>query len=202
MARCASTICARRSSVDSADQASARLYHLLAADYVNSQYLPLREYRRDAGNPRSINLPGTTVPSPDAWQSMIRFIMGTLDGRTFAGGGRFSSLAFVNGSFVGLASSDGGGIHHNSTMLSHAFYLAIEGGRNATTGRSVTGVGPANRADVERAFFRAMTELMPPFASLGNAAAAIDQSAIDLFGAGSTAHTAIRQALLAVGFGG
>ena len=36
--------------------------------------------------------------------------------------------------------SDGGGVHHNSTVLSHAFYLAIEGGRNATTGRSVTGV--------------------------------------------------------------
>ena len=31
MARCASTICARRSSVDSADQASARLYHLRAS---------------------------------------------------------------------------------------------------------------------------------------------------------------------------
>ena len=178
-----------------------RVDPLLAADYVNSQYLPLAEYRRDAGNPRSINIPGTNVPYPDALQSMIRFIAVSRDGRTFAGG-VLSRLAFVNGRFVGLASPDSGGIHHNSTVLSHAFYLAIEGGRNATTGRSVTGVGPANRADVERAFFRAMTELMPPFASLGNAAAAIDQSAIDLFGAGSTAHTAIRQALLAVGFGG
>ena len=85
-------------------------------------------------------------------------------------------------------------------MLSHAFYLAIEGGRNATTGRSVTGVGPANRADVERAFFRAMTDLMPPDASLRDAAQAIRQSAVDLFGGDRSAtHTAVSRALYAVG---
>ena len=84
-------------------------------------------------------------------------------------------------------------------MLSHAFYLAIEGGTNATTGRSVMGVGPANRADVERAFFRAMTDLMPPEASLRDAARAIEQSAVDLYGAGSATHTAVSQALHAVG---
>ena len=107
--------------------------------------------------------------------------------------------SFVNGRFVGLASSDGGGVHHNSTVLSHAFYLASEGGRNATTGRSVTGVGPANRADVERAFFRAMTDLMPPDASLRNAARAIRQSVVDLFGDRSATHTAVSRALYAVG---
>ena len=46
-----------------------------------------------------------------------------------------------------------------------------------------------------------MTDLMPPNASLGDAAAAIHQSAIDLFGAGSATHTAVTEALLAVGFG-
>ena len=129
---------------------------------------------------------------------MIRFIIATRDGRTFAGA-RWTPLAFVNGRFVGLASADDGGVHDNSTVLSHAFYLAIEGGTNATTGRSVTGVGPANRADVERAFFRAMTDLMPPDASLRVAARAIRQSTVDLFGDGSTTHREIRQALLAVG---
>ena len=64
----------------------------------------------------------------------MRFMIATRDGRTFADA-RWTPLAFVNGRFVGLASSDGGGVHHNSTVLSHAFYLAIEGGRNATTGR-------------------------------------------------------------------
>ena len=167
----------------------------LTGDYVTGEDIgrPIRA----ADNPRSISIvPG--IPYPDALSRMLRFIL-VSDGRRNV----LTGLTFIDGRFVAdLGRSDGGGVHLNSTVLSHAFYLAIEGGRNATTGRSVTGVGPANRADVERAFFRAMTELMPPFASLGNAAAAIDQSAIDLFGAGSTAHTAIRQALLAVGFGG
>ena len=171
---------------------------LLTADYVNGEHVPLPEFRRDAGNPRSINIPGTDVPSPDAWDSMIRFTIATRDGRTFAGA-RWTSLALVSGRFVGLASFDGGGVHHNSTVLRHAFYLAIEGGRNATTGRSVTGGGPANRADVERAFFRAMTDLMPPDASLRDAARAIEQSAVDLFGDGRTTHTAIDRAVQAVG---
>ena len=65
---------------------------------------------------------------------------------------------------------------------------------------SVTGVGAANRADVEQVFFRAMTELMPPQPRLIDAAIAIHQSAIDLFGAGSATQTAVAQALLAVGF--
>ena len=169
---------------------------LLSADYVTGEHLPLPG--RDAGNPRSVNVvPG--VPYPDAWSRMPRFIIATRDGRTFAGGFRWSRAAFVNGRFVGLASADSGGLHHNSTVLSHAFYLAIEGGRNATTGRSVTGVGPANRADVERAFFRAMTDLMPPDASLRVAARAIRQSAVDLFGDRSATHTAISRALYAVG---
>ena len=146
---------------------------LLAADYVSGEHVPLPEARRDAGNPRSINIPRTDIPYPDAWDSMIRFIMTTRDGRTFAGAS-WTPLAFVNGRFVGLVPADGGGVHDNSTVLSHAFYLAIEGGTNATTGRSVTGVGPANRADVERAFFRAMTDLMPPDASLRDAARAIE----------------------------
>ena len=44
-----------------------------------------------------------------------------------------------------------------------------------------------------------MTDLMPPDASLRDAARAIEQSAVDLFGAGSATHTAISRALYAVG---
>ena len=91
------------------------------------------------------------------------------------------------------------GVHWNSTALSHAFYLAIEGGRNATTGRTVDGVGAASRDDVERVFFRAMTDLLPARTSIPMAAAVIRQSAVDLFGAGSATHRAVDQALSAVG---
>ena len=44
-----------------------------------------------------------------------------------------------------------------------------------------------------------MTDLMPPDASLRDAAPAIEQSAVDLFGDGSTTHTAINRAVQAVG---
>ena len=170
----------------------------LAGDYANGEHLG-RPPSRVSDNPRSVNVvPG--IPYPDARSRMLRFIIATRDGRRFTGA-RWSGLTFVNGRFVDhLRSPDGGGVHWNSTVLSHAFYLAIEGGRNATTGRSVTGVGAANRADVERAFFRAMTDLMPPYASLRDAARAIRQSAVDLFRAGSVTHREIRQALFAVGF--
>ena len=164
----------------------------LTGDYVFEEDTGGRS--RPADNPRSDNItPG--IPYPDALSRMLRFLLFS-DRR----GNYLSGLTFIDGRFVAHGSTDRGGVHWNSTVLSHAFYLAIEGGTNATTRRKVTGVGPANRADVERAFFRAMTDLMPPTASLSDAANAIDQSAIDLFGTGSATHTAVTQALRAVGF--
>lgn len=165
----------------------------LAGDYVLGED---GDYAgRASDNPRSVDIV-RGIPYPDALSRMLRFILVTDGRRNFLIG-----LTFINGRFVDhFRWTDGGGVHVNSTVFSHAFYLAIEGGTNATTRRSVTGVGPANRADVERVFFRAMVDLMPPRASLGDAAAAIHQSAIDLFGTGSTTHTAVTEALLAVGF--
>jgi thermolysin len=100
---------------------------------------------------------------------------------------------------VMLPTSDVGGVHVNATVLSHAFYLAIEGGRNATSGLSVAGVGAASRAQIERAFFRAMTVLMPNAPSMTTAALAVNQAAIDLYGASSAPAVATRQAMQAVG---
>ena len=102
-------------------------------------------------------------------------------------------------SITWLPSFEYDGVHWNSTVLSHAFYLAIEGGRNKTTGRTVEGIGGANRADIERIFFRAMTDLMPPESSFKLAADAILQSAADLTGVGSAAYRAVDQALRAGG---
>ena len=63
----------------------------------------------------------------------------------------------------------------------------------------MVGVGHAYRGEVEQAFFRAMTDLMPARTSFHMTAAVIRQSAVDLFGAGSATHRAIDQALNAVG---
>ena len=88
--------------------------------------------------------------------------------------------------------------HWNSTILSHAFYLAVEGGTNLATDLAVEGVGAANREQVERIFFRALTELMPQRAPFGMAADVIRQAAADL-AAGTAVQRAVEQALEAVG---
>jgi len=89
--------------------------------------------------------------------------------------------------------------HFNSTIVSHAFFLAIEGGTNRTSGQTVTGVGAANRDQIEKAFFRALTSLLPSSATFALTRTATIQAAQDLFGAGSAAVRAITQAWDAVG---
>ncbi len=108
-------------------------------------------------------------------------------------------LVFVNGGFEFTPGIDDGGVHWNATILGHAFYLAVEGGTNATSHRTVTGVGSANRLQIERVFFRAMTQLMPSMPTLATAAAALRQAAVDLYGATSATTGAVDQALAAVG---
>ncbi|HEX7485176.1 MAG TPA: M4 family metallopeptidase [Vicinamibacterales bacterium] len=93
---------------------------------------------------------------------------------------------------------DNGGVHTNSTIASHAFYLAIEGGTNRTSGLSVTGVGAANRDKIEKVFFRGFTTLTSN-ATFSLARAKTIQAARDLYGAGSAIETAITQAWNAVG---
>jgi len=96
-------------------------------------------------------------------------------------------------------SSDNGGVHTNSGIPNHAFYLAIEGGVNRTSGISVQGVGAANREQVEKVFYRAFVHMLTSNASFSTARSATIQSARDLYGAGSPAERAITEAWTAVG---
>jgi thermolysin len=98
-----------------------------------------------------------------------------------------------------LGSADNGGVHINSGIANQAFYLAIEGGSNRTSGLAVQGVGAANRDQIEKAFYRAFTQLLPANATFATARAATIQASRDLFGANSTAERAITQAWTAVG---
>ncbi len=93
----------------------------------------------------------------------------------------------------------GGDPHYNSTIPSHAFYLAIEGGTNRTSGLTVQGVGAANREQIEKVFFRALTTLMPSTSTFALTRAATIQSARDLYGSGSAVERAVTQAWDAVG---
>jgi bacillolysin len=96
-------------------------------------------------------------------------------------------------------SEDEGGVHTNSTIASHAFYLAVEGGVNRTSGIAVTGVGSGRREQMEKVFYRAFTQMMPSNATFAVARAVTIQAARDLYGADSAAARAVTEAWTAVG---
>src|SRR5262249_40851403 len=52
--------------------------------------------------------------------------------------------------------------HALAGVPNQAFYLAIEGGRNRTSGLSVQGVGATNREQIEKTFYRAFTTKLVP----------------------------------------
>jgi len=95
--------------------------------------------------------------------------------------------------------ADNGGVHANATIAGNAYYLAIEGGTNATSGLAAPGVGRDRRDQVERAFYRAFAWMLPSDATFADARAATVQSARDLYGPASAAERAIEQAWTAVG---
>jgi bacillolysin len=98
-----------------------------------------------------------------------------------------------------IGTEDNGFVHTNSGIPNQAFYLAIEGGTNRTSGLAVTGVGGANRDQIEKTFYRAFTFLMPANSTFSTARAATIQAARDLYGANSNAERATTQAWTAVG---
>lgn len=98
-----------------------------------------------------------------------------------------------------LGPEDNGGVHVNAGIGNMAFFLAIEGGTHPTTGVAVTGVGAANREQIEKVVYRAFTQMLPPRATFSIARAATLQAARDLYGVGSAAETAMAQAWTAVG---
>ena len=93
-----------------------------------------------------------------------------------------------------------GGAYLNSTILSHVYFLAVEGGQAVGMDALEGVLGDEDDIEmIERVFFRAMTELMPQAGSFQAAANAIRQSAADL-AAGTVVQSSIEEALEAVGF--
>ena len=105
----------------------------LRADYVMGEDTgqPIRSLE----NPLSIAAVGS-YRYPDAWGHEFRFLV-AYDGEFIY----YTSIGFVAGQQFTLRGSGYDGVHWNSTILSHAFYLAIEGGQNRSTGLTVQGVG-------------------------------------------------------------
>lgn len=123
---------------------------------------------------------------------------GSLDGiRSMSDPGRFGDPDHYSRRYTGQ--DDDGGVHINSGIANHAFYLAVEGGVNRTSGLPVRGVGSQNRLQMERVFYRAFVFLLPSEATFSTARAATILAARDLYGAGSEAERAITEAWTAVG---
>lgn len=145
---------------------------------------------------RSLIDPGMSR-DPDAYRDRFEFALT----RHEELGWDYSGHVFVRGEYFGTLRNDFfgyGGNHWNSLILSHAFYLAVEGGTHGSSGMTIEGVGGADRAEMERIFFRAMRDLMPAAAALPIAGVVIRQSAADIAPGGDT-ERAIDQALSAVG---
>ncbi len=90
-------------------------------------------------------------------------------------------------------------MHINSTIVNHAFYLAIEGGRNRVSGLTVQGVGAANREQIEKSFYRAFTLPAPGIGQLLDGARGDDSGRSRSLRGKQPAATAITQAWTAVG---
>ena len=143
---------------------------------------------RSLRDPRSLG-------HPAAYDERIEFAL--VDS---AFGWDYSGEVFIGGAYV-VTLEGGGGYgaeHWNSLILSHAYYLAVEGGTNAATGLTVAGAGAADRDRIDQIFFRALADLMPAETSLPQAADAIRQSAADM-APGGALQRAIEEALRAVG---
>jgi Zn-dependent metalloprotease len=94
---------------------------------------------------------------------------------------------------------DNGGVHFNSGIVNHAFYLAVAGGVNRVSGIAVNGVGLSNIRRMEQIFYRAFVFYLGPNARFHDARSATLQAATDLFGPGSNEGAQVAQAWTAVG---
>ncbi|MCA1560525.1 MAG: M4 family metallopeptidase [Acidobacteria bacterium] len=117
--------------------------------------------------------------------------------RSMSNPGTFGDPDHYSRRFTG--EEDEGGVHINAGIPNQAFYLAIEGGVNRTSGLRVTGVGAANRDQIEKVFYRAFAFMLTSTATFSTARATTIQAARDLYGAGSPAERAIVEAWTAVG---
>lgn len=93
-----------------------------------------------------------------------------------------------------LGSADNGGVHINSGIINHAFYLLAVGGRHRLSGISVPGIG---RDRAARVFYVGFTQCLWPTAVFRDARYCVAQAAQNLYG--SDAASAVHSAFDAVG---
>jgi bacillolysin len=111
------------------------------------------------------------------------------------------SMNIGYGAFPGKMSDSGfycgdgdyGGVHQNSTVFSHAAYLAAAGG--TYNGYSISGVGTGAMGQI---FYRALVYYLGASSAFEDSYNALNSSCSDLYGAGSAACAEVQKALQAV----
>jgi thermolysin len=94
---------------------------------------------------------------------------------------------------------DHGGVHINSGIANHAFYLMTQGGTNRTSGVTVQGVGTAQMGQIESVFYRAFVFYLVPSSDFHAAREATLRAARELYGEGGVVEQTVRQGWDAVG---
>ncbi len=100
------------------------------------------------------------------------------------------SLRLYPGTCTPSNANDQCGVHTNSSISNHAYYLLANGGTNRVSGVNVTGIGTN---DAGRIFYRALTVYMTASTNFAGARTATLNAATDLFGSSSTQYTRTSQ---------
>ena len=108
------------------------------------------------------------------------------------------SLRVYQGSCTPSSSNDNCGVHTNSNITNHAYYLIAAGGTNRVSGISVAGIGADNAAKI---WYRALTLYMTSSTNFAGARTATLSAASDLFGATSTQYNSVATGWCAIGVG-
>ncbi|HKP69908.1 MAG TPA: M4 family metallopeptidase [Pyrinomonadaceae bacterium] len=108
------------------------------------------------------------------------------------------TLRLYQGACTPSSSNDNCGVHTNSSISNHAFYLIANGGTNRVSGISVTGIGTSA---AERIFYRALTSYMTSGTNFSGARTATLNAATAIYGTGSTQYNGVAQGWCAVGVG-
>jgi len=108
------------------------------------------------------------------------------------------SLRLYQGTCTPSNANDQCGVHTNSSISNHAYYLMAAGGTNRVSGVAVTGIGGTDAAKI---FYRALTVYMTASTNFAGARTATLNAATDLFGASSAQYNTVATGWCAVGVG-
>ena len=98
-----------------------------------------------------------------------------------------------------LGEGDSGGVHFNSSIVNHAYYLMVMGGTNRVSGISVNGIGFAQMGRMERIFYRGFMYYLVPSSNFSHAREATIRAAQELYGSGGVEEQTVRAGWNAVG---